>query len=182
MQEGQLLSAMEEVQWCASHLHFLPPTHACLQPQQFYGETGAQSAILHALDAALGIRHDQCRCGRCPASCCCCCHCVLSRRCCCHAGPKSLTVWYSPAASMLHPALTSHPPRCPARTRSWLAAYLRDMRQHMPPAHRAFVAHLEAGTSLRSAVEGAPGNRALRVRASGRRVACAVLGAMLGAC
>ncbi|KAI7843115.1 hypothetical protein COHA_003286 [Chlorella ohadii] len=75
------------------------------QPQQFYGETGAQSAILHALDAALGIRHDQC---------------------------------------------------------SWLAAYLRDMRQHMPPAHRAFVAQLEAGTSLRSAVEGAPGNRALR--------------------
>lgn len=29
------------------------------QPQFFYGETGAQSAILHALDAILGIQHDQ---------------------------------------------------------------------------------------------------------------------------
>lgn len=28
-----------------------------LQPLQFHGETGAHSAIMHALDAALGIRH-----------------------------------------------------------------------------------------------------------------------------
>jgi indoleamine 2,3-dioxygenase len=27
-------------------------------PQQLYGETGAQSTILHALDAALGITHE----------------------------------------------------------------------------------------------------------------------------
>ena len=27
------------------------------QPQQLYGETGAQSPLLHALDAALGIEH-----------------------------------------------------------------------------------------------------------------------------
>jgi indoleamine 2,3-dioxygenase len=80
-----------------------------LQPQQLYGETGAQSPILHALDAALGIRHE---------------------------------------------------------ASSWLAAYLRDMRAHMPPAHRAFIARLEAGPSLRSAAEAAP--RALKVSAAGR--------------
>lgn len=46
---------------------------------------------------------------------------------------------------------------------SWLAAYLQDMRQHMPPAHRAFVAQLEAGTSLRSAVEAASSDKGLKV-------------------
>jgi indoleamine 2,3-dioxygenase len=29
------------------------------QPQQLYGETGAQSTAVHALDAALGIQHKQ---------------------------------------------------------------------------------------------------------------------------
>jgi indoleamine 2,3-dioxygenase len=29
------------------------------QPQQLYGETGAQSTVVHALDAALGIKHKQ---------------------------------------------------------------------------------------------------------------------------
>lgn len=72
-----------------------------MQPQQLYGETGAQSAVLHALDAALGIRHD-------PSS--------------------------------------------------WLRAYLLDMRRHMPPAHRAYVASLEAGPSLRQAAEAQPGS------------------------
>lgn len=38
----------------------LPATPLRLQPQQLYGETGAQSAILHSLDAALGIQHDAC--------------------------------------------------------------------------------------------------------------------------
>jgi len=28
------------------------------QPQQLYGETGAQSAIVPALDAVLGVRHE----------------------------------------------------------------------------------------------------------------------------
>jgi indoleamine 2,3-dioxygenase len=69
------------------------------RPQQLYGETGAQSALLHAFDAALGIQHGDC---------------------------------------------------------SWLRAYLRDMRHHMPPAHRAFVAALEAAPSLRQAAEAAP--------------------------
>lgn len=41
--------------------------------------------------------------------------------------------------------------------------YLRGMRQHMPRAHRAFVAQLEAGTSLRSAVEAACSNKGLKV-------------------
>lgn len=68
-------------------------------PQQLYGETGAQSSILHALDAALGIQHDEC---------------------------------------------------------SWLKAYLLDMRAHMPPAHRAFIARLEVGHSLRAAAAAAP--------------------------
>lgn len=84
------------------------------QPQQLYGETGAQSSIVHALDAALGIQHDTC---------------------------------------------------------SWLKAYLLDMRAHMPPAHRAFVAALEAGPSLRVATEAHPGHLKVcdwRVRAGGR--------------
>jgi indoleamine 2,3-dioxygenase len=29
------------------------------QPQQLYGETGAQSTVVHAIDAALGIQHKQ---------------------------------------------------------------------------------------------------------------------------
>ena len=32
--------------------------HRTPQPQQLYGETGAQSPILHALDAVLGIEHE----------------------------------------------------------------------------------------------------------------------------
>ena len=39
---------------------------------------------------------------------------------------------------------------------SWLRAYLLDMRRHMPPAHRAFIAALEAGPSLRQAAEAHP--------------------------
>lgn len=69
------------------------------QAQQLYGETGAQSSIVPALDAALGIQHDRC---------------------------------------------------------SWLAAYLGDQRAHMPRAHRAFIASLEAGPSLREAAEAGP--------------------------
>ncbi|KAL4421502.1 hypothetical protein ABPG75_010793 [Micractinium tetrahymenae] len=69
------------------------------QPQQYYGATGAQSSIVPALDAALGIRHDRC---------------------------------------------------------SWLSAYLEDQRAHMPPAHHAFVAALEAGPSLQAAAGAGP--------------------------
>lgn len=75
------------------------------RPQQLYGGTGAQSAALHALDAALGIEHEEC---------------------------------------------------------SWLKAYLLDMRAHMPPPHRQFVAGLEAAPSLRAAVEAAGGRGELR--------------------
>lgn len=57
------------------------------RPLELYGETGAQSSIVPAFDAVLGIRH-----------------------------PKG-----------------------------WLRGYLQDMRLHMPPAHRSFLALLEVG-------------------------------------
>ncbi|HEV8242590.1 MAG TPA: hypothetical protein VGQ07_01225 [Nitrospirales bacterium] len=56
------------------------------KPQQFRGETGAQSSIIPSLDAALGVRHE--------------------------AGP--------------------------------LTHYLQEMREYMPPKHRAFIATLES--------------------------------------
>jgi indoleamine 2,3-dioxygenase len=58
------------------------------QPQQFRGETGAQSSIVPCLDAGLGIRH----------------------------APDPLTV------------------------------YLQEMREYMPPTHRAFLQALESQT------------------------------------
>ena len=61
------------------------------RPQQFRGETGAQSAIVPALDAMLGVRHKED---------------VLSR-------------------------------------------YLREMRNYIPPPHRAFLEALEARTAVR---------------------------------
>ena len=64
-------------------------------PQRFRGETGAQSSIIPALDALLGIGHD--------------------------AGP--------------------------------LHDYLMEMRDYMPPGHRAFVAALEAHGGIRHLVE-----------------------------
>ena len=64
------------------------------RPQSFRGETGAQSSIIPALDAFLGIVH------------------------------------------------RSDP----------LRAYLLEMRDYMPPAHRAFVAALEAGSPVRDLV------------------------------
>lgn len=88
--------------------------HTPLQAQQLYGETGAQSSIVPALDAALGIQHDRC---------------------------------------------------------SWLAAYLGDQRAHMPRAHRAFIASLEAGPSLREAAEAGPSSLKVRGR-RGRQWVC----------
>ncbi len=64
------------------------------RPQRFRGETGAQSAIVPSLDAALGIRHQ----------------------------------------------------KDPLRT------YLMEMRDYMPPAHRAFIAELENGPPVRGFV------------------------------
>lgn len=64
-------------------------------PQQFRGETGAQSAIVPSLDAMLGIGHQEDR----------------------------------------------------------LRTYLMEMRTYMPPAHREFVASLEARGSVRPFVE-----------------------------
>lgn len=61
------------------------------QPQQFRGETGAQSSIVPCLDAGLGIRH----------------------------APDPLTV------------------------------YLQEMREYMPPCHRAFLHALETQTDSR---------------------------------
>jgi indoleamine 2,3-dioxygenase len=55
------------------------------QPQQFRGETGAQSSIIPALDATLGVRHKE----------------------------------------------------------DMLSSYLLEMREYMPPAHRAFIESLE---------------------------------------
>ena len=64
------------------------------KPQQFRGETGAQSSIVPALDAALGVTH-------------------------------------------------ANDP---------LRAYLMEMRQYMPPRHRAFIEAVERGPSVREFV------------------------------
>ena len=60
------------------------------EPQRFRGETGAQSSIVPAIDATLGVAHGE----------------------------------------------------------NILAAYLREMRDYMPPAHRRFVAHLEEASRV----------------------------------
>jgi indoleamine 2,3-dioxygenase len=65
------------------------------KPVQLRGETGAQSPIVPALDAALGVRH------------------------------------------------ADDP----------LRVYLREMRDYQPPAQRAFVAELEAGSAVRRCIE-----------------------------
>ena len=85
-------------------------------PQRFRGETGAQSSIVPAIDATLGIAHQEDR----------------------------------------------------------LAAYLREMRDYMPPPHRAFIAHLEATTRVREVVSAGGGeprdayNECLRILADFR--------------
>jgi len=63
-------------------------------PQQFRGETGSQSSIIPALDAALGIEHKQ----------------------------------------------------------DVLRTYLLEMREYMPPRHRAFIETLEANSKVREVV------------------------------
>ncbi len=74
-------------------------------PQKFRGETGAQSAIIPALDGALGIQHE-------------------------------------------HDALR---------------IYLMEMREYMPPRHRAFIESVEQGPSIRDyAIEHQAGYPALR--------------------
>ena len=65
------------------------------KPQQFRGETGAQSAIVPALDALLGVAHAE----------------------------------------------------------DILRTYLMEMRDYMPPAHRAFIESIEARGSIRNFVE-----------------------------
>ena len=72
------------------------------RPQQFRGETGAQSAIVPSLDAMLGVRHKE----------------------------------------------------------DMLSTYLLEMRNYMPPAHRAFIESLESQTPVRPFVQRA-GRRAL---------------------
>ena len=72
------------------------------QPQQFRGETGAQSSIVPALDAMLGVGHKE----------------------------------------------------------DVLSTYLREMRNYMPPAHRAFLEALEKRESVRPFAQRA-GRRAL---------------------
>ncbi len=64
------------------------------RPQKFRGETGAQSSIVPALDAVLGVAHEN----------------------------------------------------------DPLRSYLAEMRDYMPPAHRAFIAAVEQGPSLRDFV------------------------------
>jgi indoleamine 2,3-dioxygenase len=66
----------------------------CAVPQQFRGETGAQSSIIPSLDAALGIAHKD----------------------------------------------------------DPLRPYLMEMRDYMPPQHRAFIAAIEQGPSIRQYV------------------------------
>src|SRR5579864_1050892 len=72
------------------------------RPQQFRGETGAQSSIVPALDAMLGVGHKE----------------------------------------------------------DMLSTYLREMRNYMPPAHRAFIEALEKRASVRPFAQRA-GRRAL---------------------
>lgn len=77
------------------------------QAQRFFGETGAQSSIIPAIDAALGIEHQN----------------------------------------------------------DDLRVYLNQMRDYMPPAHRAFIARVERGPSIRAFVERAVADApALRAR------------------
>lgn len=74
-------------------------------PQRFRGETGAQSSIVPALDAALGVTHQD----------------------------------------------------------DPLRAYLAEMRDYMPPTHRAFIEAIEAGPSVRALVtQGSQGLPSLR--------------------
>ncbi len=75
------------------------------QPQQFRGETGAQSAIVPSIDAVLGIEHAE----------------------------------------------------------DSLRTYLLEMRTYMPPDHRAFIASLEARTSVRDFVQRAQRSSLLSV-------------------
>jgi indoleamine 2,3-dioxygenase len=72
------------------------------RPQQFRGETGAQSSIVPALDALLGVGHKE----------------------------------------------------------DMLSTYLKEMRNYMPPAHRAFIGALEKRDTVRPFVQRA-GRRAL---------------------
>lgn len=75
------------------------------KPQKFAGETGAQSSIIPALDAALGVGHDD----------------------------------------------------------DPLRPYLLDMRNYMPPAHRQFLASVEADAAVREFVMSQKEKAALRV-------------------
>ena len=74
------------------------------KPQKLAGETGAQSSIIPALDAALGVGHDD----------------------------------------------------------DPLRPYLLDMRNYMPPAHREFIASVEASAGIRSFVMAQKDNLVLR--------------------
>ena len=86
------------------------------EPQRFRGETGAQSSIVPAVDAALGVRHEE----------------------------------------------------------DTLAAYLREMRDYMPPPHRAFIVQLAERSRVREVVAGGGGepreayNECLRILADFR--------------
>jgi indoleamine 2,3-dioxygenase len=74
------------------------------RPQQFRGETGAQSSIIPSLDALLGVSHRD----------------------------------------------------------DPLRDYLMEMRDYMPPAHRAFIEHIEAGANVRQFVLSKPDHTPLR--------------------
>lgn len=74
------------------------------KPQKFAGETGAQSSIIPALDAALGVGHDD----------------------------------------------------------DPLRPYLLDMRNYMPPAHRDYIASIEARSGIRECVSTRASDTALK--------------------
>jgi indoleamine 2,3-dioxygenase len=118
-------------------------------PQRLYGETGAQTALVAALDAALGVDHR--RGGP--------------------AGPAAAAAAGgggggnpgSSGSSGGSPGGSSSSSSSPSSS-SWLAEYLAHQRAHMPPAHRRFLAALEA---RRGAVRNAVVRLSARRRGSG---------------
>ncbi|GLC50524.1 hypothetical protein PLESTB_000389300 [Pleodorina starrii] len=104
------------------------------EPVQLYGETGAQSSILHAFDAALGVQHEQVRTAPCT---------VLSY----NVQRGAATI--QPTAQLTNQPTTDQPifKYKYKPLQGWLRDYLDTMQLHMPPHHRAFLRRLTAANT-----------------------------------